>query len=178
MVTVNTRALPEHDVSDIVGLRVVILNAVTEVIEDDGSAGVNVPETGALVAAAAVARCLMSVRLRGNELRAIRKIVGWTAADLAAKLGEKTSPETISRWENEKQPMGGYAEKVFRLVVCEELHAAVDGIPYKGKMIADMVVVDPWRADPDYQVPTIVLERVKVRNEDRKLVEVYELEAA
>lgn len=177
MTEVNTRVLASHDVSDIVGLRVTVINAAKEVLEEDGSVSIEVPETAALVVAAAVARCLEGYRLRGDELRSIRKIAGWTASDLAAKLGEKTSPETISRWENEKQPMGGYAEKVFRLVVCEELCERAVGIPYRAKMLAEMMLSDPWKADPSFITPTIILERVKVRVEGKK-VEAYEVEDA
>lgn len=159
----NRQTLREHDVTDLIGLRVVVANTAHEITEEDGSVSVEVPGIESLSAAAAVARCLMPIRLEGNELRVIRRIAGWTATDLAAKLGEKTSVETISRWENDKQPMGGYAEKVFRLVVCEELSASAPGIGYKASAIANLVVIDPRRFDTATVVPPLVFEWVKVK---------------
>ena len=56
-----------------------------------------------LSAAAAIVRCLMPIRLQGREVRAIRKIAGWTGAELTERMDVKASPETISRWEDDKQ---------------------------------------------------------------------------
>ena len=172
------QTLKEHDVTDLIGLRVIVANTAHEIIDDDGEVTTEVPDIKALSAAAAIGRCLLPVRLQGSELRAIRRIVGWTAADLALKLGEKTSAETISRWENDKQGMGGYAEKVFRLVVCEELAEAAPGVDYQAAMIARLVVYDPWREDASFVVPPLVFERVKVRRGDRRLVETWEMDQA
>ena len=170
METLATRPLERADVSDLVGLRVVVLHAAREITENDGEVSIEVPDLGALSAAAALARALLPIRLRGRELRAIRHIAGLTAAELAERMGDKTSPETISRWENEKQPMGGYAEKIYRLVMCEALRARAPGIGYEDGMIARMTVRDPWRADPRYEVPAIALERVRLRPEQNRPV--------
>jgi len=169
------QTLEMHDVSDLIGLRVIVANAVQEVIDDDNETSVEVPDIESLSAAAAVVRCLTPIRLLGAELRAIRKIAGWTAAELAAKMGEKTSWETISRWENEKQPMGGYAEKVFRLVVCEALKEEARGVGYEAGAIAKLIVIDPWRTDQEFRVPPMVFDRVKVR-ENRAMVNLWEPE--
>ena len=171
------QALEEHDVTDLIGLRVVVANTAHEITDEDGETSIEIPDIEELAVAAAVARCLMPFRLTGVELRAIRKIAGWTAADVAMRMGEKTSPETISRWENEKQPMGGYAEKVFRLVICEELKDRAPAVSYNGEAIARLVVLDPWRVDPAFQVPPLVFEPVKVRDQDRRLTKAWEPEA-
>jgi transcriptional regulator with XRE-family HTH domain len=170
------RTLEQHDVSDLIGLHVMIVNTAQEVTVDDGEMMVEVPDIEALSAAAAVARCLVPIRLRGNELKVIRRIAGWTALDLAAKMGEKTSSETISRWENEKQPMGGYAEKVFRLVICEELAASAPGVDYQAGAIAGLMVVDAWRVDEAVKMPPLVFERIKVKVDGRKIVNAWEYE--
>jgi transcriptional regulator with XRE-family HTH domain len=170
------QTLREHDVTDLIGLRVVVANVALEFTDENGEKSVEIPDIEALSAAAAVGRCLVHVRLLGSELRAIRKIIGWTATDLAARMGERTSPETISRWENEKQPMGGYAEKVFRLVVCEELKDRVPGVPYDGATIAHLIIVDPWRSDVDYVMAPIVFERVRMR-QNSGLIDAWEVEA-
>ena len=81
-----------------------------------------------------------------------------TLGDLAKRLGGKTAPETISRWELEAQPIGSHAEKVLRLVVCEELKKEAPGIAYDaGKLASMSEIEDPWATDPMYEVPHIVL---------------------
>lgn len=169
----NKKTLDEHDVSDLVGLNVVVSQAAHEVVDEAGDVSVEVDDLLTLAAAAAVTRCLMPMRLRGTELRNIRKIAGFTAVGLAEEMGEKTSPETVSRWENEKQPMGGYAEKVFRLVICERLRERAPGVGYRDGMIAALRQIDPWRVEPDYVVPTIMMQRVRVRNDQCDLIEAW-----
>jgi len=165
--------LPEHDVSDLIGLRAIVEGAAVQVTDAEGEVSVEVPDITTLSATIAMARCLSPVRLRGHELRAMRRIARMTAVDMAERMGEKTSPETLSRWENEKQPIGGYAEKVFRLVICDVLSKRAPGIAYSDGAIARLTVVDPWRADPDYVVPPIVVNRVKMRAENNSIVNAW-----
>ena len=163
-----------HDVSDLIGLHVFVANAVRKIEEPDKEITYEVPDPKQLSCAAAVLRCLMPIKLRGSELRTIRRIAGWTAAELATRLdGGTVAAETISRWENEKQPMSGYAEKVFRLVVCEALHRNAPGVDYRASAIADLRVIDPWRSNPETVVPPIVLEWAKVRDDDKRLVDAW-----
>ena len=169
----NLRTLAEYDVSDLVGLKTVVVNSAIEVAEDDGEISIEIPDSEALSAAAAVSRCLMPFRLLGAELKAIRHIAGLTAAELAAKMDDRASPETISRWENDKQLMGGYAEKVFRLIMCSELHERAPGIGYHDGAVARLVVKDPWRADPEFRVPTLVLERMRMRADDKTMIQAW-----
>lgn len=166
----TTKTLAEYDVSNLIGLRVIIHNAVIEMTDEDGEVSIEVPDIETASAAAAMARCLMPIRIVAHELRAIRRIAGMTAAELARAMDPKTSPETMSRWENDKQPMGGYAEKVFRLVICERIKDQVPGIDYTDGAIANLTVLDPWRSDPTYEVPHIVMERVRVRSEHKETV--------
>lgn len=170
----HERLLEQHDVSDLIGLRVVVANAVREITEEDGDVSVEIPNIDELSAVAGLTRCLMPLRLRGKELRAIRRIAGWSAAELAERMGEKTSPETISRWENDRQPMGGYAEKVFRLVICDELRGRAPGVDYRDGAIAKLVVLDPWREDAAYVVPAIVVDRVRVKRDGQETVSAWE----
>jgi DNA-binding transcriptional regulator YiaG len=174
MNALRVRNLEEHDASDLVGLRVKVLNAAQEITDESDEVSTMIPDIETLSASAAVVRCLLNVKLQGSELRAIRRIAGWTATDLAGKMGDKTSPETISRWENEKQPMGGYAEKVFRLVVCEELASKAPGVVYRAGAIANLTVIDPWRGDPSFEVPPLVFDRVKIKSDGPRLVDAWE----
>jgi len=169
----TTKTLANHDVSDLIGLHVVVIGVAVEKTNEAGETCIEIPNIEEASAAAAVARCLMQERLRGNEIKAIRRIAGMTAAEMAEKMDTKASPETLSRWENEKQPMGGYAEKVFRLVVCDLLHKLAPGVKYTDGSIAQLVLLDPWRVDPDYKVPPVVLERVRMLSEDRALINAW-----
>jgi hypothetical protein len=80
--------------------------------------------------------------LRGSEMKAMRKAMRMTLTELAQKLDSRTAPETLSRWENETQPMGTYVEKFMRLIVCETLKDSAPGIKYNASMIANMNVTD------------------------------------
>lgn len=69
-----------------------------------------------------------------------------------------TAVAPISRWESEAQTVGSHAERVLRLVVCEELKKDAPGIAYDPSRLAQMNEInDPWETTPDYQVPHIVL---------------------
>lgn len=166
--------LDEYDATPMVGLRVQVHGAVIERSDEDGEKTVEVPRLRELKAGAAVARCLLPLKIRGWELRAIRKIMGCTLADLAQRLDERTAVETISRWETEAQPMGGYVEKLIRLLVCEELAKEAPGISYKASMIADMRVADPWITDPEFNVPYLDFYQIKLRQSEGTLVEAWE----
>lgn len=167
------KVLEMHDVSDLVGFRVCVTNAAEVIIDQHGNEYIEVPETNELLAAAAMVRCLMAVKLRGPELRAIRHIMGWKASELAKRLDARASPETVSRWESGRLPMGAYAEKVFRLNVCEELKSRAPGIEYKAGDIARLTIVDPWMTETNYEVPPVILDRVRMRTEDRKIARAY-----
>jgi hypothetical protein len=80
-----------------------------------------------------------------------------TMADLAKEMDVKTAAETISRWESENQPMGGYAEKVLRLIVCEKFKTDAPGVDYNARMIANLQVIDPWKANAAYEMPVVDL---------------------
>ncbi len=49
------------------------------------------------------------------EIRFLRKLLGWSGVDFAKHFG--VTPETVSRWESGKKPMGPVAERLLRLCV-------------------------------------------------------------
>ena len=98
-------------------------------------------------------------------MRAMRRIMELTLGELAKKLGEKTAAETVSRWESEAQPTGGYAEKLLRLHVCETLRKDAPGIDYSVAAILDLNVGDPWRTDPDHELPAVELSLVQLKEQ-------------
>lgn len=159
------RILESYDATPHVGLRTVVCNAAIERVDADGEETIELPKPRELRASAAVVRCLLPIKLRGWEIKAMRKIMGLTLADLAKKLDERTAVETVSRWEADAQPMGGYAEKILRLHVCEELRKDAPGIEYNAGMIADLRIRDPWKADPAYDLPPIVLTLIQLKEQ-------------
>ena len=171
--TAAERTLPEYDASVEVGLCTIVHGAAIERTDEQGEVTIELPKINELMAAAAVARCLVPIKLRGSEIRAIRKILGLTLAELANKLDERTAPETVSRWETEAQPMGGYAEKVMRLTVCEVLHKRAPGIAYNASMIAGLKVLDPWKIDPNYKPPCIQLYLIRMKEETGSLIDAW-----
>ena len=172
------RVLPEYDATTLVGLRTLVANAAIERVED-GETTIELPKLDELLAAAAIARCLMPVKLRGWEIKAIRHILNMTLAELAQRLDEKTALETLSRWESESQPIGTYAEKVLRLVVCEHLKEQAPGMDYSASMIADMKIQNPWKTnDSDYQVPYVELALIRLKKESGAVVEAWDKAAA
>jgi DNA-binding transcriptional regulator YiaG len=169
----STKVLDVYDATVHVGLRTIVRGAAIERIDTAGEETIELPKQRELRAAAAVARCLMAEKLQGSEIKAMRKIMGLTLAEFAARLDERTAPETVSRWEADAQPMGAYADKVLRLVVCETLSRDAPGIEYKSSMLADLHVLDPWKIDPDYQVPPVVLHPIKLKEQSGSIIETW-----
>jgi DNA-binding transcriptional regulator YiaG len=168
-----TTRLAVYDATVFVGLRTVVYDAAIEHIEEDGERTIELPKMPELLASAAVARCLLPMRLRGFEIKAIRRIMKLTMAELAKRLDEKTAVETISRWESEAQPMGGFAEKFLRLIVCEEVRKNAPGIEYNASKIANLKVRDPWKINPGYQVPPVELWLVALKQPAGTIIEAW-----
>jgi len=94
------------DASLFTGLRTIVHDAAIERIDDEGERSIEIPKLAELIASAAVARCLMQERLRGAEIRAIRRIMKLTLGELAKRLDDKTLSKPYrdgnqrrSRWE-------------------------------------------------------------------------------
>lgn len=64
---------------------------------------------------------LQKQRLSGGEVRFLRSHIGLSGADFARKV-VKVSPETVSRWENNKQLMDISTELLLRMLVLKEIH--------------------------------------------------------
>ena len=56
-------------------------------------------------------------RLRGPEIRFLRKHLGWSGEDFAKYF--KVSPSTVSRWENEKQDLSKQGDLLLRMCVSQ-----------------------------------------------------------
>jgi DNA-binding transcriptional regulator YiaG len=171
--TVQERTLPVYDASVFVGLKTKVYDAAIERVSDAGTETVELPKMPELLASAAVARCLMPIKLRGHEIKAMRRIMKLTLAELAKKLDERTAAETVSRWESEAQPMGNYAEKLLRFIVCDELKQNAPGIPFNASTLVRLSINDPWRKEPDYQVPPIELWLLPLIEQSGSIIEAW-----
>lgn len=80
-----------------------------------GTLRIRVPAIEALHRALAVVVLKKRSRLTGAEARFLRKYIGLSGVDFARRIGAE--PETVSRWENDKQPMGPQTDRLLRLLV-------------------------------------------------------------
>lgn len=170
--------LPIYDATVEVGLCTIVRDAAIEHTDEQGEVTIELPKLDELMASAAVARCLTPIKLRGWEIKGMRKIMRLTLAELADSLDERTAVETISRWESEAQPMGGYAEKVLRLFVCERLQKQAPGIEYSASMIANLKVRDPWRSDPNHKAPCIEFDLIHLKEESGTIIDAWNAKKA
>ncbi len=80
-----------------------------------GETEVAIPHIEALHRAIAAVLVQKRARLAPEEIRYLRKYLGWLGVDFAAHMG--VTPETVSRWERSTTPMGGQADRLLRLLV-------------------------------------------------------------
>ena len=66
-----------------------------------------------------IARVLIEkmTRFTGDEIRFLRKSLGWSGSDFAKHMG--VAEETVSRWENNAAPIGPQADRLLRLMVAQ-----------------------------------------------------------
>jgi hypothetical protein len=69
--------------------------------------------------------------------------------------------------------MGGYADKVLRLLICESLSKEAPGVAYNGALLANLQVRDPWKADQTYQSPPIVLRLIQLKEQSGEIIETW-----
>lgn len=66
-----------------------------------------------------IARTLIdkTTRFTGEEVRFLRKSLGWSGSDFAKHMG--VAEETVSRWENDAAPIGPQADRLLRFLVAQ-----------------------------------------------------------
>lgn len=79
-----------------------------------GTSEVAIPRLALLHRTIALAVAKSTARLTGVEIRFLRKHIGWSGRDFARHFG--VTPETVSRWENDKEPMGATADRLLRVL--------------------------------------------------------------
>ena len=98
-----------------IGLRGVRLDTFVARCPKCGAFEVLLPNLEGLHCAIARALVEKNARLAPDEVRFLRKVLGWSGADFAEHMG--TSAETVSRWETGATPIGPQADRLLRLMV-------------------------------------------------------------
>lgn len=80
-----------------------------------GEEVISIPKVSELHKVLACAVASKPSRLGGDEIRFLRKYLGWSGVQFANIMG--IAPETVSRWENSAASMGQTAERMLRLMV-------------------------------------------------------------
>jgi DNA-binding transcriptional regulator YiaG len=122
-------------VDEQMGLPVVLIESAREA-ENNGASGVIIPDLAGLEAAMAVARISDEFKLNGQEIRFLRRAIGVKAVELAKFLD--VTPETMSRWENGREPISTNAERVFRMRVYNTLKGKAPGVKCDLNSIIEM----------------------------------------
>lgn len=120
-----------------------------------GENGVVVWRVEALHRAIAAALMKKPGRLDPGEIRFLRSMLDLTGVDLALRMG--VTPESVSRWENGKEPIGPVADRLLRLMVAhaerirdyplDEL-AGIARVPAKSARWVARMVNKGWRVEP------------------------------
>jgi putative zinc finger/helix-turn-helix YgiT family protein len=76
------------------------------------------PRVAELHRAIALAVVRTNARLSGEEVRFLRKYMELSGTDFAARMG--VDPSTVSRWENDREPIGTLADRLLRLMVVRD----------------------------------------------------------
>lgn len=150
------------------GVHIGLINSIKKI--NCGSCGeetVTIPDVEGLIAAAAVYRCTVPIRLNGAEIKFLRKSIEMSAKELAKILDSR--PETVSRWETDKEPIKASNEKLLRLLVGNLLkggeHDAAPAIDFDEQEIINMNII-PVRAVQDN--PIMSFERTMMKVEKKK----------
>jgi transcriptional regulator with XRE-family HTH domain len=118
--SVGVRRLAEFDAKDLIGapFPVILHDSVDEKYDTVSGEVLShiIPNVKSLVAAVAVLRVTREQKLNGEEIRFLRKSLARRAKDFAENVG--ISPEQLSRYENNKQPISLIYERILRASVC------------------------------------------------------------
>jgi len=136
------RTIPRYE-EDGLGLPypIILIDGAEEEIDDASGevVGISVPNTEELVAAVAITRALHPLKLDGSEVRFIRRAIGMQSKDFAVSLG--MDPATFSRWENNKQECGGWADKEVRMAAVIALADQVPGLTVDAKDVIGLRII-------------------------------------
>lgn len=149
---IETRALADKDLADL-GIPVrVAEGAHVSLCGDCGREEVFVESMGDLLLAASMTLAFVPYKLNSQEIKFCRKTLGLSGKSLASLMS--VQPETVSRWENDKQPINDAVEKIFRMNVVDMLK---DRVPHSLNLGLGCILaldLSPVRRRED--IPTLV----------------------
>jgi putative zinc finger/helix-turn-helix YgiT family protein len=99
---------------DASGLPVTLRNVEVHRCKACGGHEVAIARIDSLHRAIALAVASRPSRLGPREIRFLRKWLDWSGADLARHMGVDAA--TVSRWEDDQQPMGAVADRLLRMM--------------------------------------------------------------
>jgi putative zinc finger/helix-turn-helix YgiT family protein len=165
-----TKKMVEHYEDSLMGIPVVLYRSVMQsACEACQDIETTIPNMNGLISATAVARIKIAIKLKGTEIRFLRKALGVSGKKLAELLGVRD--ETVSRWENGKEPIGPTSEKLLRLLVGLELSSQAPGIDFDEREIGQMSIKAVQSSDKPV---VLFLECVAMRVDRKKREEVWE----
>ena len=132
----NTYEIIDHFEDDLFGIPIVIHHSVHRETNDAGRVLITIPHEDRLGAAIAMARALIPVKLKPEDIRMMRKTLGMRAKDFAAQLD--MSPARLSRLEKSTQGLGSFTELNMRQFVCARLKKVAPAIDYDPGDLATM----------------------------------------
>jgi putative zinc finger/helix-turn-helix YgiT family protein len=105
----------ENYSSDLFGVPVTLVGVRMYRCPNCGEFEVEIPNPEGLHAV--IARHLIGkrARLTGREIRFLRKYLDYSSSDFASTIG--VTPETISRWEKDKERIGPAADRLLRMFI-------------------------------------------------------------
>jgi len=138
-----------------------------------GAESIIIHDLNGLIAAVALTRVKIPMKLRGHEIRFIRKALEFTSKELCDLLS--VTSETISRWENDKIPIGPASEKLLRLIAGHLLKDRAPLITFDPQEIIEMDIEAVTRPNA-----RVIMEFRRVTSlTDKKLQDFYtEVQAA
>jgi transcriptional regulator with XRE-family HTH domain len=107
-----------------------------ELCEKCGKGKITILDLPGLIAAVALTRVKLPFKLNNKELRFLRKALEISGKEMAEHL--KVSPETLSRWENEKLPISEQSEMLLRMIVIALLHDKAEAVDPEMEAVAKM----------------------------------------
>jgi DNA-binding transcriptional regulator YiaG len=142
------------------GIPVILIRAVelTKCADCGQVLSEKIPALQKLIAAMALARIADPLKLSGNDIRFLRKAMNWTAREFSSALG--VSVETVSRWENGKDPIGLANEKLLRLMVGTAMQESAPAIDFDAQQVMNMKIESVRSAE---EMRSMCFERVKFK---------------
>ncbi len=103
----------ENHLYDAQGVRVTLIGVNVKRCGACGESFVGIPKVEELHRVIVYAISTKSARLTPEEIRFLRKSLGWSGTDFARHFGVER--ETVSRWESGSQKMNSTADRLLRL---------------------------------------------------------------